>query len=229
MLHICLLANAQLPMPDSVCVGSTKRYHVNDATVPSTYIWKINGITQSSTSYEIFVTWATDGVYTISVQEENASGCKGQLEQGVVYVLPIPIPNAGPDAAICFENTARLNGSGGAIYQWSPSTYLSNPAIANPIVISPPQGALTYFLNVTNAKGCKSIKSDTVVITVLPPVKVFAGNDTSIAINQPLQLNAFDVNNSGLINYLWSPSSGLIIAILKTLWHYLTVQLVTME
>jgi gliding motility-associated-like protein len=209
VLHICLLANAQLPMPDSVCVGSTKRYHVNDATVPSTYIWKINGITQSSTSYEIFVTWATDGVYTISVQEENASGCKGQLEQGVVYVLPIPIPNAGPDAAICFENTARLNGSGGAIYQWSPSTYLSNPAIANPIIISPPQGALTYFLNVTNAKGCKSIKSDTVVITILPPVKVFAGNDTSIAINQPLQLNAFDVNNSGLINYLWSPSSGL--------------------
>lgn len=39
---------------------------------------------------------------------------------------------------------------------------------------------LSYILNVTNANGCKSIKSDTVVITILPQVKVFAGNDTAI-------------------------------------------------
>jgi gliding motility-associated-like protein len=209
MLHICLLTNAQLPMPDSVCVGSTKRYHVNDATVPSTYVWKINGITQTSTSYEIFVTWNTIGVYTITVQEENVSGCKGQIEQGVVYVLPIPIANAGPDATYCFEATPRLNGSGGGSYEWSPATNLSNPKIANPFVNSPVAGTFIYSLSVKNALGCKSIISDTVKITILPKARIFAGNDTMIAMNQPLQLDATDIDNLGFVDYTWSLSFGL--------------------
>jgi gliding motility-associated-like protein len=50
---------------------------------------------------------------------------------------------------------------------------------------------------------------------MLPPVSVFAGNDTLITINQPLQLNAIDVNNSGFINYTWSPSFGLNNALIK--------------
>jgi gliding motility-associated-like protein len=209
MLHICLLANAQLPMPDSVCVGSTKRYHVNDATVPSTYVWKINGITQTSTVHEIFVTWNTDGVYTITVQEENASGCKGKIEEGVVNVFPPPIPNAGPDATYCFEATPRLIGSGGNIYVWTPSTNLSNPNIANPFINSPIAGTFTYNLSVTNAAGCKSIITDAVTIKILPKARIFAGADTSIAINQPLQLNAVDIDNLGFVDYTWSLSSGL--------------------
>ena len=196
-------------MPDSVCVGSTKRYHVNDATVPSTYLWKINGITQTSAVHEIFVTWNTVGVYTITVEETNANGCKGQIEQGVVYVLPIPIPNAGPDATYCFEVTPRLNGSGGNKYEWTPTTYLSNPNIANPFINSPIAGTFTYNLSVTNTAGCKSTITDVVKITILPKARIFAGNDTMIAINQPLQLNAADIDNLGFVDYTWSLSSGL--------------------
>lgn len=200
---------AQIAMPDTVCIGTNRIYKVNDATTPSTYTWKIDGITQSATRNEINITWNIAGTYLLTVQEHANNGCDGDIRSGLVYVIPLPFANAGPDAVVCFENTARLNGSGGAFYQWSPSTYLSNATIANPTIISPPQGRLSYILNITNADGCKSIKSDTVVITILPQVKVFAGNDTAIAVNQPLQLNAVDVNNSGFTNYLWSPSFGL--------------------
>jgi gliding motility-associated-like protein len=196
-------------MPDSVCVGSTKRYHVNDATVPSTYVWKINGITQTSIVHEIFVTWNTAGVYTITVQEENASGCKGQLEQGVVNVFAPPIANAGPDATYCFEATPRLNGSGGSTYVWTPSTYLSNPNIANPFVNLPNAGTYTYNLSVTNAAGCKSAITDAIKITILPKARIFAGNDTMVAMNQPLQLNATDIDNLGFVDYTWVQSFGL--------------------
>jgi gliding motility-associated-like protein len=200
---------AQIAMPDTVCIGTNRVYKVNDATRLSTYTWRIEGIIQTSTKNDISVTWNTAGTFLLTVQEHSQNGCDGYIRSGLVHVIPLPVANAGPDALVCFENTSRLNGSGGAFYQWSPSTYLSNAAIANPTIISLPQGVLTYFLNVTNANGCKSIKSDTVVLTILPPVKVFAGNDTSIAVNQPLQLNAVDVNNSGFVNYLWSPSPGL--------------------
>jgi gliding motility-associated-like protein len=196
-------------MPDSVCVGSTKRYHVNDATVPSTYVWKINGITQTSIVHEIFVNWNTAGVYTITVQEENANGCKGQIEQGVVNVFAAPIPNAGPDATYCFEATPRLSGGGGNTYEWTPSNYLSNTNVANPFVNSPVAGTFTYNLSVTNAAGCRSTNTDAVTITILPKASIFAGNDTMIAINQPLQLNATDIDNLGFVDYTWSLSSGL--------------------
>ncbi len=215
MLLICHLANAQLPMPDSVCIGATKKYMVNDATVPSTYVWKINGITQSSITNDIITTWNTTGVYTITVQEKNASGCIGDLQQGVVYVFPIPVANAGNDTTICFNTTAILNGSGGSIYHWSPSLYLSNPNIANPIVSLPTAGIYSYVLNVENGVGCKSLISDTVKITILPKLQIFAGNDTTISINQQLQLNAIEIVPSSFVNYIWSPGFGLNSSVIK--------------
>jgi gliding motility-associated-like protein len=62
---------------------------------------------------------------------------------------------------------------------------------------------------VTDANGCESLTKDDVVITVSKPAKLNAGPDDSVAINQPLQLFASDVNNTGFINYTWSPASGL--------------------
>jgi gliding motility-associated-like protein len=196
-------------MPDSVCVGATKRYYVNDATVPSTYVWKINGITQTATTYEIFITWNTAGVFTLTVQEENANGCKGLPEQGVVNVFALPIADAGPDQTICFNNTATLNGTGGLIYHWSPTQYLTNNLIANPTVTLPGAGVYSYALTVENLSGCKSILADTVKITMLAPLQIFAGNDTTIGLNLPLQLEARDNGISGFVSYLWSPSFGL--------------------
>ncbi len=215
-ISVCLLllcsaikAKAQVAMPDTVCIGTSRIYKVNDAGTPSAYTWKLNGVIQSSTKNDIGITWANAGVYSLTVQEHAINGCDGDFRSGIITVLPSPLPNAGPDVSVCFGVTLQLNASGGSIYQWSPATYLSNTNIANPIMSAPLAGVYRYVLDVTNSFGCKSVKKDTVVITILPPVKVFAGNDTSIAINQQLQLNAVDVNNSGFINYVWSPSLGL--------------------
>lgn len=196
-------------MPDTVCIGTVRQYKVNDATTPSTYTWMINGVTQASNKNTLSVTWNTAGTFNIAVQEFAATGCPGDLRTGTVIVKPFPIPNAGPDATICFGTTYQLKGSGGSVYQWTPPALLSNSNIANPFVNTPGAGVYRYALSVTDANGCRSQKSDTVVLTVLSEAKVFAGNDTSIAINQPLQLNAADVNGSNFNSYNWSPSFGL--------------------
>jgi gliding motility-associated-like protein len=206
---------AQVAMPDTVCVGVTRVYKVNDAATPSIYTWTIDGITQASVKNDISITWNTPGVFQLTVQEHANNGCDGDIRLGTVYVNPLPVANAGPDAVVCFSTAIRLHGSGGDIYQWSPAKYLSNAAIANPVATIPFAGTYKYVLNVNSVYGCKSVKSDTVSLTVLPPVKVFAGNDTLITTNQPLQLNAVDVNNSGFINYTWSPSFGLSNAAIK--------------
>jgi gliding motility-associated-like protein len=127
----------------------------------------------------------------------------------VVFVNPAPIANAGRDTIVCFNSMVSLQGTGGARYFWSPPVDLSNTGIPNPVVSTNNSGLFQFLLKVTDANGCTSLKPDTVQVTVLPPMKVFAGNDTSIAVNQPMQLQALDIGNSGLVNYNWSPASGL--------------------
>lgn len=202
-------------MPDTVCIGTNRTYKVNDAATPSTYTWKVNGVTQPVTKNDMTISWNTAGIYTITVQEHAINGCDGDIRTGLVYVLPPPVPNAGTDQVICFGTTTTLNGSGGSVYTWSPPNYLSATNIAKPVINAPFAGVYRYVLDVTNAFGCKATGKDTVTITVLPEAKLFAGNDTSIAVNQPLQLSAIDVNNSGFTSYLWSPSSGLNSTVVK--------------
>ena len=144
-------------------------------------------------------------IYTLTATAGNCTGTSSVT----IFVNPAPVPNAGRDTGICFGKDIQLTGTGGISYLWTPSTYLSNATVYNPIVVSPNAGILTYSLSVVGANGCNSLQDDKVVITVSPPPNLFVGNDTTIAINQPLQLYGVDINNTGFNNYAWSPTFGL--------------------
>lgn len=199
---------AQIAMPDTVCVGTTKTYQVNSPGVPSTYSWKLNGIDQPSTGNSITITWTASGIYQLTVQEHAANGCDGDIRAGTVVVNPVPVANAGPDLIACFNTPVTLQGSGGTAFQWTPPTYLSDPGIARPVATLPRSGTYVYSLQVSNGL-CRSANSDTVFVTILPEARVFAGRDTAIALGQTLQLNAQDLSGSGFNRYAWSPSQGL--------------------
>ncbi|MFL5741148.1 MAG: choice-of-anchor L domain-containing protein, partial [Flavisolibacter sp.] len=124
-----------------------------------------------------------------------------------VQVWPAPFANAGPDSTICFGKTIRLQGSGGQTYSWFPSSLVSDPALSNPQVR--PVQTTAYYLMVYDAHHCPAPKMDTVLIRTVTTVKVFAGKDTTIAVNEPLQLEGKDLGNSGATIFLWSPSTGL--------------------
>lgn len=123
-------------------------------------------------------------------------------------ILPAPIADAGTGGTICYGKDLQLSGSGGVEYNWSPSVFLSNSTISNPSVIKPTQ-TITYRLSVKDVNGCTSLTDDEVMVIVTPPVKVNAGRDTSIVMNQPFQLQAIDINSSGIIQYSWTPATGL--------------------
>lgn len=121
-----------------------------------------------------------------------------------INTVPYPQVYAGKDTSICYGTTASLIATTIAPnYSWSPVTGLIG---AN--TLTPRTGSLTttipYTITVTDILGCPKPVSDTVVVTVIPPVLAFAGHDTTIVVNQPLQLNA-----TGGILYSWSPSTGM--------------------
>lgn len=129
-----------------------------------------------------------------------------------VIVNPAPVAAAAASKSeICYGQPTQLNGGGRMLnytYRWTPADHLDDPSSANPTVRGL-TGTTTYHLAVTDDKGCQSLNKADVTITVTPPPRVFAGNDTSILLGQPLPLHAVDVDKVGLGDWVWNPSDGL--------------------
>ncbi len=209
LLFMVIMTKAQVAMPDTVCIGMSRIYRVEGSSPLSTYTWKIDGVTQASTTNQMGTTWNTAGVFQVTVVEHSPDGCDGDMRSGLVRVQPKLEADAGDDITVCFGNPAQLQGSGSGTFTWSPSTYLSDPNIANPVAGIPVSGSFTYILNITNTNICQVPGTDTVVVNILPRAQVFAGSDAIITSNQPLQLQAQDINGTGFTHYTWSPPGGL--------------------
>lgn len=124
---------------------------------------------------------------------------------GNIKVTPIPYPfvNAGQDVEICYNTVVQLNGiTDGNSWIWSPANRVNNASILNPVAFPP--RTTNFILTAYDTKGCPKPGRDTILVTVLPKMKVSAGRDTAVIVGQPLQLNA-----SGGIAYIWSPAIHL--------------------
>ncbi|MFL9482357.1 PKD domain-containing protein [Chitinophagaceae bacterium LWZ2-11] len=125
-----------------------------------------------------------------------------------VKVAPYPTALATGDTTICFGNYAQLSASYvGAYFSWSPANSLLNANTAHPT--AGPSKTTAYIFTVSDTIGCPKPTSDTVLVSVIPQIIVNAGNDTSIVVNQPLQLNVTTSIDSLITSYLWTPGTGL--------------------
>ncbi len=122
-----------------------------------------------------------------------------------ITITPVPYPpaDAGPDQTICVGNSAQLNASGGSIYSWSPTAFLTAANIPNPVSVKPTDN-VRYVVTVRDVLGCPKAVKDTMILYVAK-IKAEAGpRDTSVVLGQPLQLGA-----SGSTNYAWTPTTWL--------------------
>lgn len=119
-----------------------------------------------------------------------------------ITVQDTVIPDAGPDTATCPGIPVQIGTAAvpGWTYQWTPTVGLDNPNIAQPMASI--SGAITYLLTATDAVGCTG--QDSVVISLLANANADAGPDGTVCDGVGFQLDA-----SGGVDYLWSPSTGL--------------------
>lgn len=82
------------------------------------------------------------------------------------------------DASICAGGSYQANLPGGTNYQWTPSTFISNTNISNP-VLNPPT-TTTYVVSITDA--CNNVQTDSITVTVnpLPNVALNLGASSSV-------------------------------------------------
>lgn len=182
----------------TICEGTSKQVVINSNA--TSFTWSPAAGLSSATVKDPILSPTTTTAYSL-LAKLGICEVTGALN---VVVLPAPVASAqGPDTT-CYEKDIYLSGSGGGDYMWTPTTYLNNPTIANPLVINP-KSSVTYSLTVTDANGCKSLKPATVALYVKPPYQVFAGNDTSVMVGQSVALNAVDVDGVGFDQWTWSP------------------------
>ena len=108
---------AQSTAPDVVCLGATKHYWVTD-NPGSTYEWTIEGVTQPSTTFEIYITWNTLGDFTLTVKETTAQNCPGQIRSLPVHVFNDPPGFIVPELATgyCVEDIHQATYNPGGTY-----------------------------------------------------------------------------------------------------------------
>ncbi len=192
----------------SLCSNDSVQFNTNitSGTGPYTYQWIPGTGLSDSTSANPWVYATTNITYRLVVKDNQ--DCFSDTLLATVTVNPSPILDAGDDDTLCKGQGTFLEpsvaGIGSFIYQWTPSTGLSNPNIANPFVI--PTQTTTYYLQVTsNLTGCVSdIDSVTLVVLELEPQS--AGEDVSICIGESVQIGSTPIPGR---QYFWTPTTGL--------------------
>jgi len=189
--------------PDTfMCEGTS--YQLTATANVSGIMWTPNINLANPTSLTPIVSPATTTEYFVTA----TFGTCSKIDSVTINIWPAPIANAGNDVEICYGITAQLSGAGGISYAWQPATTFVSPTdIHDPIV--KPSSTTSYFLHVTDANGCTSLQPDEVEVRVTPAVEIFAGNDTLVAMDQPLQLGAIELNNSGVTHWEWESTRFL--------------------
>lgn len=179
---------------DANCSGGSITITASGGTAPFQYSINGGNTYQSSNTF----TGLAGGTYNVMVRDAASCTSSQQITLAFTNNLTMNAINGG---SICFGGSfTPVVVSNASSYAWTPTTGVSNPAIANPVLS--PQTTTTY--TVTGTLGSCTIQR-TVVITVAPGASANAGPDATIFSGDTYQMQA--TGSAG--SYLWTPSSGL--------------------
>ncbi len=178
----------------SICIGDTIQLN---ATGAATYTWIPNSNINNPNIANPFVFPTTTSTYFVTGTDTN--GCIN-MDSVIITVNTLPIITTSNDTTVCIGTCTQLNAAGGTNYSWLPGGSLSDSTISNPVAC--PTNAVTYIVTVTDSNSCIDTASISIGINPLPLID--AGPDLWLCSGDSIQLNV-----TGGIGYLWTPSLGL--------------------
>jgi len=145
--------------PDAVACFGTGVQLNGTSDLPGTVSWSPNNNLDDPTILNPIAT--PSGALTYYLTVTTAEGCSA-TDTINVNVAPSPSTFAGIDVTIQAGGATQMQALGASTYEWSPTTGLSDPNIANPI--ASPTVSTLYTVTGYNADGCS--KSDEVWVYV---------------------------------------------------------------
>jgi gliding motility-associated-like protein len=161
------------------------------------YSWSPSTWLNSPTIPDPVVTSPPVGSYAYSLTVKDNNGCSSLLPATIRINVFSPVVFAGRDTAIVIYQPLQLqaidpNNSGFSMYNWSPTTGLNNPAIANPVAAIDID--MTYTVTAQTPGGC--IATDNIALKVYKTADIFVPT-------------AFTPNHDGLNDILKAISVGI--------------------
>lgn len=194
-----------------LCHGDTVLIGI-DSVVGFNYRWSPTTGLSSTTSPRVRLigqNTSADSVRILYILTISNQACTAQ-DTTEAIIFRRPVANAGADQLVCSGQTVTLGATPqtGMRYRWAPTEGLSNPTIANPTLTGINTGLQpirrNYILFVTNARGCTA--TDTVQVTILPPLNVALSTNLRVCSGDTLRLGAAPVPG---YTYRWTPATHL--------------------
>jgi|GEM_PF-527838 len=181
----------------SITIGGSP----TSSTVGATFLWDNASTLSDATVANPTASPTVTTTYTVTVTHPNACTATDQM---TITVNPLPVADAGIDAAICVGQSQVIGGAptgpGGATYLWDNATTLDDATLANPT--ASPTVTTTYTVTVTDLNGCTG--TDDVVITVNPLPTVDAGvSPQAICLQSSITLGGSPTSTAPNAFYAW--------------------------
>ncbi|MGB4846194.1 MAG: PKD domain-containing protein [Ferruginibacter sp.] len=168
-----------------ICFGNDGQLNASGGSI---YSWTPEAFLTAANIHNPVVVNPTANIrYIVTVRD--VLGCPKPVKDTVMIFVDKIVADAGPaDTSVVIGQPLQLYASGSINYSWTPSTWLNNTLISNPVAF--PQNDILYKVRVSNNTGCFDTDSIRVhVFKVLPDLFV---------------PNAFTPNNDG-INDIFKP------------------------
>ena len=149
--------------PDTtICFGTTLPLQANISA--SKFTWSPTSSLTGFNTLRPVARPVSSTAYVIAVSD--TLGCPKIVTDTIrVTVVPRIIPNAGNDTMAVIGRPMQLGASGGLSYIWTPSTFLNNPLIANPVFTGEAgTDSVVYTVRVFTQAGCYA--EDNVTVTI---------------------------------------------------------------
>ena len=186
-----------------ICFGEeTQIGHTPDPSC--TYSWSPSIGLSNTNVANPYVNITSTRSYTLQVTK---GGCVS-IDMVTIYVDPIPTVSLSGYEVVCSNECIEIGPQQqpGYRYSWTPSTFLSDPNIANPIAC--PDNNITYTLELTDlVSGCKITENVNVDVSADFVLTPNAGLDKELCPSESTIIGY--QNQNPTYNYAWIPSTYL--------------------
>jgi gliding motility-associated-like protein len=205
-VDVCTGDNSVFTMEANISGGYNDPVYQWQSSIDNGISWNNIAGASGTTYVRPPVTTTATYLYRFAVSERsnlNISSCSIVSNVISVGVNDFPVTTAS-NRGSCTGDTISFTADGGALYSWmGPLGFTSNdqsPFITNATVAN--NGV--YYVNVTSAKGCATLDSTDVKISIRPDVN--AGADTGVCEGSGIQLQS---SGNNILAYQWSPATSV--------------------
>ena len=205
--EMCEGQTTQLNFSSTVSAGFTNPYLQWQQSIDGGAWTDIPSANSTALTKNVLLT-TTPGVYqyrmSVSKMENtNKQACRINSNVLTVHIYKNPNPAASYNGPLCEANTLVLSAKDGNEYKWTgPNSFDSSGASVSLLNAQTFQSG-KYYVEVTNAAGCKG--KDSISVSVNPrPVGSASPDKATIC-----EGAAVSLSGSGGGSYLWKPSYGL--------------------